>query len=321
VAIIYTHPIDTTTQLKNDIYYIQSLDGVTWDWVHGKVNVTHYGQGGDSLYAYSDLDAVYDYNDDLHITWNAQWVTADTIYDRVFLYHYDIASGAITQMTWLQIPQLFTCAFGLYNLAINKMSLAADSSSMLFATYTRFDTSDCSADGLANGEIYMQYSRDGGATWSGPEDLTNSHTPGCVPGTCASDIFPSTAERANDYLHTSYFCDTRGQLSSLLYLPVYTPPLAVTDNHALSRDFSLSQNYPNPFNARTTIEFDLKRNSQVRLCVYDVTGALVRTLVDGQLAAGPHKAVWNAGEMASGVYYYRMTAGGESQVKKMILLK
>ncbi len=73
VAIIYSHPTDST-QLRNDVYYIQSTDGMTWDWANGKINVTNYGHNGDSLFAYTDLAAVYDYNDNLHIVWNSQWI-------------------------------------------------------------------------------------------------------------------------------------------------------------------------------------------------------------------------------------------------------
>jgi hypothetical protein len=102
------------------------------------------------------------------------------------------------------------------------------------------------------------------------------------------------------------------------------PDTSQTSMHGVEQlpsAFTLRQNYPNPFNARTTIEFNLRQDSQVKISIYDISGALVRTLVDGHLAAGPHTAVWDAGEIASGVYYYRLTTEGESQVKKMIMLK
>jgi hypothetical protein len=92
------------------------------------------------------------------------------------------------------------------------------------------------------------------------------------------------------------------------------------------RLFVLDQNYPNPFNPSTTIAFELESASRARLRIYDVTGKLVRTLVDGRLAAGPHRAAWDGADdrgraVASGVYYYRLDAGPASATRRMVLLK
>lgn len=88
----------------------------------------------------------------------------------------------------------------------------------------------------------------------------------------------------------------------------------------------LSQNYPNPFNPVTMIDYSLREQSPVTLRIYDVSGRLVRTLVDGIKAAGPHKECWDGMNglgktVASGIYFYRMDASGFSETKKMILLR
>jgi hypothetical protein len=90
--------------------------------------------------------------------------------------------------------------------------------------------------------------------------------------------------------------------------------------------FSLGQNYPNPFNPTTTIAFDIPSTARVSLVVYDVTGARVRTLVDGALPAGRHDAKWDGRNDArqpvgSGVYFYRLASAGKTLTKKMVLLK
>jgi len=90
--------------------------------------------------------------------------------------------------------------------------------------------------------------------------------------------------------------------------------------------FSLEQNAPNPFNPTTTIRFSVADDSHVRLIVYDVAGRRVRTLVDGNRRANVYKEVWDgtndAGQsVATGVYFYRITAGKFVQTKKMLLLK
>jgi Secretion system C-terminal sorting domain/Right handed beta helix region len=86
-------------------------------------------------------------------------------------------------------------------------------------------------------------------------------------------------------------------------------------------DYSLSQNYPNPFNPGTTIEYDLLKNSNVQIKVYDLTGREVEILVDRFLYAGHYSTIFNGSNLAGGVYFYRLIAGNFTQTKKMILLK
>ena len=85
--------------------------------------------------------------------------------------------------------------------------------------------------------------------------------------------------------------------------------------------FSLSQNYPNPFNPRTTIAYDLPHACAVTLTIYALTGQKVGTLVSGHQEAGHHEVTWNDREFASGIYFYRMEAGGFEQTRRMVLLK
>lgn len=92
-------------------------------------------------------------------------------------------------------------------------------------------------------------------------------------------------------------------------------------NGNVPKVFALYQNYPNPFNPVTTISFDLPNQSYVTLKVYDVLGQEVATLVDGMRQAGRYNVPMNATEQPSGVYFYRLTAGSFSDVKKMVILK
>jgi hypothetical protein len=91
--------------------------------------------------------------------------------------------------------------------------------------------------------------------------------------------------------------------------------------------FALSQNLPNPFNARTVIGYEVPETGAARLCVYDVAGQRVRTLVDAQRSAGTHSVAWDgrdaAGrEAASGVYLYRLEVEGQRvQTRRMVLLR
>jgi hypothetical protein len=84
---------------------------------------------------------------------------------------------------------------------------------------------------------------------------------------------------------------------------------------------SLLQNHPNPFNPRTSVSFSLAREGNVRLEVFDVSGKSVATLVDGPKGVGQHTVEFDASSLSSGVYFYRLMAGGVIEQKKMVLLK
>ncbi len=85
--------------------------------------------------------------------------------------------------------------------------------------------------------------------------------------------------------------------------------------------FFLLQNYPNPFNPTTIIKYEIPKSSFVTLKVYNIAGQLIATLVEGQKSAGRYAVKWNAANVSSGVYIYRITAGDFSDVKKSIILK
>jgi outer membrane protein assembly factor BamB len=94
----------------------------------------------------------------------------------------------------------------------------------------------------------------------------------------------------------------------------------------LPTDYHLSQNYPNPFNPSTTIEYRLPVRSEVELCIYNILGQRVRTLVSGPRSAGDHTVVWDGTadsgrRVATGIYFYRLKTPGFVQTKKMVLVK
>jgi len=90
---------------------------------------------------------------------------------------------------------------------------------------------------------------------------------------------------------------------------------------AVPRSTFLKANYPNPFNSSTIIKYALNREQQVTLEIYDLLGRHVETLVDDYQAAGLHQAVWNAENVSSGVYFYKLIAGDFVKAKKMLMLK
>ncbi|PIS30698.1 MAG: hypothetical protein COT43_01045 [Candidatus Marinimicrobia bacterium CG08_land_8_20_14_0_20_45_22] len=86
-------------------------------------------------------------------------------------------------------------------------------------------------------------------------------------------------------------------------------------------DFALFQNYPNPFNPMTTIVYSIAVESVVKLQIYDLLGREVKTLVNQRMPSGKHIVNFNAKELKSGIYFYKIKAGDFEQMKRMILIK
>jgi hypothetical protein len=113
--------------------------------------------------------------------------------------------------------------------------------------------------------------------------------------------------------------------------------LGVSKEEGLPEEFRLQQNYPNPFNPTTTIRFQIplnpplqggndpdlsgSRGIQVTLKVYNILGEEVVTLLDGYTSSGTQEVQFNAANLASGIYFYRLTTGNFTEVKKMMVMK
>ncbi len=150
-----------------------------------------------------------------------------------------------------------------------------------------------------NSEIHFYMTRDGGHSWPGGVKY--------LPGD-----EPSKVINADDLMWE--------------FFQAHPMPDSVSDVDEQSKnipnEFQLFQNYPNPFNPTTTIRFTLQVSSFTSLKVYDVLGReVVATLVNGELHAGEHSVQFNAKQLPSGVYYYRLQSGNNIQTMKMELLK
>ncbi|MGH2575199.1 MAG: M43 family zinc metalloprotease [Ignavibacteria bacterium] len=100
-------------------------------------------------------------------------------------------------------------------------------------------------------------------------------------------------------------------------VPVNAPGIQLTMNN-----FILEQNYPNPFNPVTVIHFSLPGNTNVTLNIYDVTGRLIRTLINGEIrSAGRNSVEFDGSDLSSGIYIYRLEADSFVEIKKMLLIK
>jgi hypothetical protein len=121
---------------------------------------------------------------------------------------------------------------------------------------------------------------------------------------------------------TVFVSATDGQFSiSDTFTVTITPATKYDEISQLPSEFALKQSYPNPFNPTTTIKFDIPELSFVTLKVYDVLGKEITTLVNEEKPAGRYELEFNATNLPSGIYFYRLQAGDFIQTRKMILMK
>lgn len=167
---------------------------------------------------------------------------------------------------------------------------------------------DSELNNLTEADLGLYKSTDGGVNWL------------AVGGTLSTIGNYITATNIESFSKWSLFSTTN-------------PPTEVEEGEskvkALPKVYALCQNYPNPFNPATTISFDLPKQSQVLLKIYDIIGREVAILEDEIISVGSHTKIWNASMLPSGVYFYRIDAhqveGGENKVftstKKLLLVK
>ncbi len=126
--------------------------------------------------------------------------------------------------------------------------------------------------------------------------------------------------RSAPFTTTGSWFSSRALVGVIRYV-VNTATITSNNSLVLPNNFNLSQNYPNPFNPYTSIEFSIPSRSKVNIDVFDLNGRKVATLVNSELSAGTYNVKWDATEVSSGTYFYRMTAGNFYQTKKMLLIK
>jgi hypothetical protein len=176
-----------------------------------------------------------------------------------------------------------------------------------------------------NGNL-MTNEKDGIIT-IGWADLTGGQSPmnlkaGSVIATLkftAKEGFTNGSKFGFDLLPGSEIVDARG--NAVASSEIQAPEVSMS----VPSEFSVKQNYPNPFNPSTTIDFSIPEAGNVTLTIYNVTGQVVTRLVNGVQNAGAHHVVWNASNLSSGVYFYRIDFDGQnrkfSDIKSMVLLK
>ncbi len=156
---------------------------------------------------------------------------------------------------------------------------------------------------------FYGYIPTGGVSWGGMDSYT-------------FDLVNHPGGSFNVWFDVTYQ-DSCGAVHTLTLDPEFDPASEHTQD---AKRYLLAQNSPNPFNPTTEISYELPEDGFVTLKIYDVSGKLVRTLVEGFRSGQPHVETWNGKDslsrpVASGVYFYRLTAGNFVETRRMVLLR
>ncbi len=170
-------------------------------------------------------------------------------------------------------------------------------------------------------ETYLAQSSDGGTTWA--EVKVSDHAwkvkGEAGLGTYGGDYIGISS--GNGKIFPFWFDDKTGTMQAWTCAVTALPVGIAGNNNEIPSSFELKQNFPNPFNPNTSISFNLPKESAVTLEVFDITGKNVATLVNETKAAGKYSYDFNANDLSSGIYFYKLTADGFVSTKKMILNK
>jgi len=329
---VYVPDTDTTTVLYSGEAYVAIPNNHALDVVVSETNDIYIGfdvtwgpQAGDDTYYrnpdYCGVHAAIS-NDggsnfyDSHIAINNGFYEGDSLHDTVednyvFDSEVDLSldENGNLYATWLDRPSV----------------------DIEVAEHLRYDRTN--QEILLKTDVFTSRTLDGGAEWSWKMNVTETksideyelkaalHADGSGDGSiyfayCTVD--PSTSVSQGDpdtYTH-------RVNRISVGQGFDYPEVDAINDqNLNVVNNFKLEQNYPNPFNPSTAIQYEIAKAGKVELVVFNMLGQRVQTLVNHTQNAGTHRVEFNASELSSGVYFYQLTVGAQSDVRKMILLK
>jgi Neuraminidase (sialidase) len=182
-----------------------------------------------------------------------------------------------------------------------------------------YDDRNTSSD---SAEVYLARSTDGGTSWAEFQISDHKFKPKSViggPSNYQGDYISILSDDSKLY---AYWMDDYSGIYQIWsrIIDINSLDVKISENSFIS-SFKLFQNYPNPFNPTTKIKWQTPTDSHQRLVIFDVLGKEITTLVDDYRQAGIYEVEFNAVELPSGIYFYKLTAGSFSETRKMILIR
>ncbi len=360
-AVAWCHPLDDS-KMNCEIYLRISEDsGLNWNapinvtrwtpWDSDCWDATHdIACNRDTFRACTDMSVLLDESDFVHIAFTAtpfyHYIPEDSgeymSLNKSMIYHWSEETDNATLVAngWYDINEV-------RQLNVQRPCLALDTQTgNLFCSYQQYDAVTHGEYGFRMADPCVTVSTDGGEHWAIGTNVTDTNPNPVVPGEGMHECNITLASVATDsFLHMEYLLDKNGGGEELTLNPVIyqripkdeiatTPILPDYPMHwdgwldapfasaEAPQQFALHQNYPNPFNPTTTIQFDLLRQTNVSLRIYNLLGQEIATLLNDQpLSAGVHKVSFNGFNFPSGVYIYRLEGTDFADSRKMVLLK
>lgn len=315
--------------------YSSNDNGVTFD--NGTAIYTYVISGTDTLFTslVGGYSMVY-IGDVLHIAFVAYNNTATVFPDpnktefiKPRIYHWTQASGLHLIASKANIPNLADTIAQVNMVPLTQPTLSVTPSGKLVCAYTAFlygyVQTVQNGDVLNAGEIFSSVSGDNGNTWSTPRNETNTPSveekhPSLAPKSSADSL---RLYYVRDKYAGSWVQNTAWGLGAVygIFKKATLPTTGIRENVSVAKTYELFQNYPNPFNPTTTINYYVQKTGLVTLKVYNALGKEVASLVNDIQTQGPKEVTFFGDKLASGIYYYSITAGDFKDTKKMMLIK
>ncbi|MEO0109322.1 MAG: T9SS type A sorting domain-containing protein [candidate division WOR-3 bacterium] len=350
VLISYTRKIENinpgkTTQIQQNVWYRESPDnGATWN---EPVQVTNYDWGGPGStfpFAYTDVDGIYDLNNNLHLVWTEVWwglsQRGDTLYafgSRIM--HWSEATGftvvsgignnnappGIEDTTLWYMP-----VWDAWRRPADRPQLAIDGRGILYCVWTgNKDTNDVSVTGRTNGELWLSYSTDNGQTWLREAiNLTNSPSPNATPGNCEDDDYHTLwSEVVDGKLHIQYINDkdaggvpqTEGVVTNNPVLYLQVPVTGILEEREKKVSGSIITLVPNPASNYINLSYYLNDNHRVIVKIADASGRVIEKF-DLAGKKGKNSFQWQRPkELKKGIYFISFNLPNKTLTKKLVL--
>lgn len=308
----------------NRIFYYTSTDnGTTWSNQNILFN-SFVDPTGDTVTAWSGIDAVYDNAGNFYVAYNT---IADS-FQTAKLWISKNGNPGVLIVSNMQIPgSLKNMIKPMENvISIDWPSIAiSEDNSFIYVAYSVFKQDD-TANGFQSADVYCSVSNTSNLLFV-LHHMTSSIADERYPSLYRKILLsiPPTAYIAyqkDPQPGSAVFDGAPVSRASLIYRHFFYLVEGVKKQGTeIPSNFALGQNYPNPFNPITNIKFDIAKKCNVNLIIFDIQGREVETLISNEMELGSYNVDWNASAYASGLYFYRITAGDFIQTKRLIFLK
>jgi hypothetical protein len=314
------------------VFWLESTDnGATWPSTATEVyppNPPGRIAGVDTLQAWVGADFIYSGNDRLVVVDELNVGANVPTFDPRIAFH-SAATGWKTIASAANTPNVpFDRNRAQSNHFTINYPVIGLSGSTIVVCYVAMQT-ETSAVGFNYIDIFAMKSTNGGATWSTPYNVTQTANmderwPAISPWNEAG--FANITWQEDREPGSAAFTDlaplARARQKFLkLNLSLLTYTGVGEGEEGLANEFRIGQNYPNPFNPATKIDYTVAKSGPVTIKVFNALGQEVATLLNQEVQRGSYQVTFDGSGLASGIYYYKMTAGEFSEARKMVLMK